>query len=161
MTMTIGIFEQEAKVLEAVRKLSEAGEGISGIRVAVKNREGAPLLTEDGNVPLEALDELRGARGNEAGGDDDAWIAASAPLWYPAGNTTTGAGPAGVVLAYGYDSEEGLDGEEAFNRIGVTGEAAKRCARATNSGHFVLLAETDREGSAASLLSQAGADVIE
>ncbi|WP_239618495.1 general stress protein [Cohnella mopanensis] len=159
MSMVIGLFEQETKVLKAIRQLREAGADNDGIRVAVKNRESAPLLADDGNVRLEALDELREVRGNDRVEDDDAWVLASAPLGFPVGNMTA-SGPTGVVLVAGYGSEDEFGSEEALYNIGVPDEAAKRCAQAINLGHYVLLAETDIEGNVASLLNEAGANVI-
>jgi hypothetical protein len=145
--------------LEAIRQLREAGADINGIRIAVKNREGAPLIAEDGNIRLEALDELKEVRGNDRVKDDDARVLASAPLGFPVGNMTA-AGPNSVVLVSGYGSEDELGSEEALHNIGVPGEAAERCAQAIRSGHFVLLAETDIEGNVASMLNQAGANVV-
>ncbi|QJD84359.1 general stress protein [Cohnella herbarum] len=156
MTVTIGIFEQEEKVLEAIRFLRNAGVDANGIRVIVSNREGAPLLASNGEVNLEELYEIQETRGDE---EEVGLPLAAAPLagGFPVGmGTSLGANPAGVIIA-GYDSETGSGSEKTLREIGIPDDAAESCRRAVESGSYVLMAEASSEISLSALLSDAGA----
>ncbi len=158
MAVSIGIFEKEEEVLEAIRLLREAGADRDEIRVVVNNREGAPLLASDGNVNMEELYRIQSARKYEE--DLDIPIGA-APIatGYPVGNTSVNSGPAGVILA-GFGSDDGPNSKGVLQDIGIPSQSAELCGKAIENGRFVLVADTDSEISSQSLLKHAGADVV-
>lgn len=156
MSVSIGIFEQEDKVLEAIRLLRNAGVETNEIRVIVSNREGAPLLASTGEVNLEELYEIEEARDDE---EDVGLPLAAAPLagGFPVGmGTSFGANPAGVIIT-GYDSAAGSGTEKTLREIGIPDHAAESCRRAVESGSYVLMADASSELNLSTLLSDAGA----
>ncbi|MCD9025978.1 general stress protein [Cohnella silvisoli] len=159
MAVTVGIFNKEEEVLEAIRLLREAGVDKDEIRVVVGNREGAPILASNGDVHIEELYEIQETR--ELDGEDRIFPIGVAPsvTGYPVGNTLMGIGTASVIVA-GYDSEDGLSSEEVLKDIGIPGEAAKKCGEAVESGSYLLVADADSEINASSLLKHAGASDI-
>jgi len=156
MAVTIGIFEKEENVLEAIRLLRQAGVEQDEIRVIVNNREGAPILAASGDVNLEELYEIQETRRHE---EDGGPILGVAPVaaGFPIGNSSMGTGPAGFVVA-GIDSEEDSGREEILRDIGIPSSSAAQCRQAAEKGHFVLAA--DSKISVQALLSQAGADAF-
>lgn len=159
MAVTVGIYEKEDKALEAIRLLREAGAEEDDIRVVVGNREGAPMLASNGNIPIEELYEIQQVRSHDE--DDTLPLGvASIGTGYPAGSTTMNPGPvAGVILA-GVDSENRLNSEAVLRDIGIPSDAAEQCGKAIESGQFVLVVDVDSEINVQTLLRHAGASEV-
>jgi hypothetical protein len=160
MAVTIGIFDKEEKVLEAIRMLREAGADKDEIRVVVGNREGSPLLAASQDVHIEELYEIQEIRGDD--GEHQTFPLGVAPVatGYPVGNTTNGAAPTGVLMAR-FEWEDGPKSEHVLQDIGIPEQLAKECAKAVESGRYLLVADADSEINAQTLLGHAGAaDVL-
>jgi hypothetical protein len=156
MAVTIGIFDKEEEVTEAVRLLREAGVDKDEVRVVVGNREGAPILASSGDVHIEELYEIQETRVGD--GDDQSLPlgAATSAAGYTVGSTANGFAPAGVIMArFGWD--DGLRSEDVLQDIGISDQAAVKCSKAVESGRFLLVADSDSEINVKTLLSHAGA----
>lgn len=153
----IGIFDREAGVLDAIRHLREAGAEPDDMRVIVNNREGAPLLSSNGDVRIEELYELQITRSEEA--DKSTYYAAPQTAALPLGVSATGVGPVGVVLAGGFEGE--VPGSaELLREMGIAAAAASSCAEAIEKGAYVLVANTEAGINAGGLLSRSGANRV-
>ncbi|WP_372631638.1 hypothetical protein [Cohnella sp.] len=154
MTVNVGIFGQEDRVLEGIRMLREAGAESADVRVVVGNRENAPLLASSPDVNLEELYEIQATRRRDY---DEEWVAGVAPLSaYPAGNLTVGNAAPGVVVAA--SDVGGNDGtEDVLAAIGIPERYCGSCAEAIDSGGYLLVVDGSREIGARRILNQAGA----
>ncbi|GIO11280.1 hypothetical protein J19TS2_08350 [Cohnella xylanilytica] len=161
MAWTMGIFEREQQVLDAARRLREAGLGDSRLRVIVKNEESAPLLSSQDAVPVEGIAGVRETRerqereGHEWDGDGEAVVPAVAYL-----GTLQGFGTAGntaPVAAYALSNvgDDDLEAANVLRGMGVPDSAADACADALRGGKFVLTAEEDGEAAQAGELMRA------
>ncbi|BBI35305.1 general stress protein [Cohnella abietis] len=162
MTVTIGIFDKEDEVLQAVRLLREAGVEQEEIRVVVNNREGAPLLAADGEVAIEELYEIQAIRSHDENGDVLPFgTAPMATGGFPVGSMSmnSNSGTAGVVF-YGSNSDEEASSSGVLHAIGIPENAAKQCGQAVESGQYLLVAKTDPELDAQDCLRQAGASDV-
>ncbi|MFC4304261.1 hypothetical protein [Cohnella boryungensis] len=149
MSVTVGIFEQEDRVLEAIGLLRDAGALQEEIRVVVSSREGAPLLASRPEVNLEELYEIQETRqGRDRG-------AAPAALAYPFGTSTMIGG--GMVGAVFEGSGEGADAERVLEEIGIPGRLSDLCANAVENGRYVVVADTASEIEARPAMENAGA----
>lgn len=157
MTMNIGIYEREEDVLIGIQLLREAGIEQGELRVVVSNREGAPLLTSNTDVPLEELDAIQETRRNTEG--DIFPLGGPLVTGYPAGNAATNSGPAGVVFPALID-DEGPSSEEVLTDIGIPKNAAEECGKAVESGHYLLIAESDLDTNVEVLLRNTGASSV-
>ncbi|MFC5702257.1 general stress protein [Cohnella faecalis] len=166
MAMTIGIFDRESDVAEAIRLLREAGLEQGDIRVVVKNAESARWLVSETDVPIEELTAIRAAGQKESAADgieSDTIVLPAAIMGTTTG--TFGYGYVGGAAAYG-TIVGGLDGDdevrttEILRNIGVSDEAAGQCGVALNEGSYLLLAESGEEAQAEQLLRHAGAKDI-
>ncbi|MFC5406935.1 hypothetical protein [Cohnella soli] len=139
MAVIVGIYDNEEQVLEAIHSLREAGAAEDDLRVVVNNREGAPLLSANGHVRMEELYRIQEVRDDD---DVNTPFAASVPLGvgYPVGLSAIGAGPTGAVLPSMLLSD-GSGSAEVLVEIGVPEDEAALCARAVQSGQYVLLRE--------------------
>ncbi|MFC5468640.1 hypothetical protein ACFPPD_07890 [Cohnella suwonensis] len=155
MAVTVGIYDKEEQVLEAIRLLREAGAEEDDLRVVVNNREGAPLLSADGHIRMEELYRIQATREREG---DGAPIVAYAPLagGYPVGVPAIGSGPSGVVLT-GLGTGNAAGAKEVMLDIGVPANAAEKCARAVESGKYALVADVAEDISSETLIGHAGA----
>jgi hypothetical protein len=159
MAISIGIFEKEEDVLEAIRLLREAGVDQDEIRVVVNNREGAPMLASDGNVNIEELYRIESARSYD---DDGSFPLGVVPIaaGYPVGSTSvSSSGPSGVILA-GLGSDDVPDSERILRAIGIPSQSAEQCGHAIENGKYVLVSDADSDINSQSLLKHAGADVL-
>jgi hypothetical protein len=161
VAVTIGIYEKEENVLEGIRLLREAGVDRGEIRIVVSNREGAPLLTSNTDVPVDELYEIQKARVEEE--KEEVPLLSSVPYMtgIPSGITSTSAGPVGVILPPRSNSDEGPSSEEVLSDLGIPSKVADQCSRAVESGKYLLIADSDTQTNVQSLLRHAGAsDVI-
>lgn len=157
MAVTIGVFENEDDVLEAVRLLREAGLDRDDLRIVVNNSEGAPILSSQSDIPIDEVQAIQTTRDGARLGTDVLPVG-GVPL--AAGFTTGSAGlnvaPSGGVLI-GALNEDGYGTVEVLRDIGIPGDAADRCSTEVESGRYLLVAETEADGSAESMLRHAGA----
>jgi hypothetical protein len=158
MSATVGIFEREDDVKDAVRLLREAGMEHTDLRVVLKNAESALLLERESEVPVEELEGLEAAYSADPG-------------WFPfipvasgtVGNSFSGGGVGpGVYLPgmslLGLEDKEGS--EDALKAIGVSDQAAERCSTAVGEGKILLIAFSDTDSFSEALLRQAGASEV-
>lgn len=149
---TIGVFEREHQVIDAIRALRRGGSGADGLRVIVKNEQSAPLLGIIREAPLEGVAGVRETRERD---ERDEWNGNApedlAALFGPyagtayavpmpnAGLSTSGAVfvPAGPWT--GVADDVGNDGILAD--MGITAEAADACASEIRAGRYLLVAE--------------------
>lgn len=150
----IAIFDHEAGVLDAIRLLREAGAEPDDIRVIVNNREGAPILSSEGDVRIEELYELQITRSEEA--DKSTYYPAPQTAALPLGVSATGPGPVGVVLAGGFEGDVPRSAE-LLREMGIPKAAASRCAKAIENGEYVVVTDTEAGINAEGLLRRAGA----
>ena len=78
MTVTIGIFEKEESVLEAIKRFQAARTDKQSLRIVVKNKESAPLLAGQTDIPVDEVYDIREAQ--ERGGDRVVSPIGAAPL---------------------------------------------------------------------------------
>lgn len=168
MAWTMGIFEREQQVLDAARRLREAGLGDASLRVIVKNEESAPLLSSQDEVPVEGVAGVRETRerqereGNEWDGDGEAVVPAVAYLGTLQGSGTAGNTAPVAAYALTRDGDDDLEAANVLRGMGIPDSAADACADALRGGKFVLTAEEDGEAvPAEELMRETGAiDVL-
>ncbi|WP_158602439.1 general stress protein [Cohnella endophytica] len=159
MAMKIGIFDKEENVLDAIRLLREAGAEEEDIRVIVNNREGAPQLSSQDDIRMEELYEIQQARSREADGDRSVIVTPSV-VGYPVGTSPLGSGGLVGVVVNGDSVYDGPDSSDVLRDMGIPRNAAERCARAIEKGRYVLVADTESDIRAESLLDHAGAGEV-
>ncbi|CAM4516560.1 hypothetical protein FHS16_003288 [Paenibacillus endophyticus] len=162
MTVTIGIFEKEENVLEAIRMLQAARTGKQNLQIIVKNKEAAPLLAGQTDIPVDEVYDIREAQ--ERNGERVVAPLGAAPLaagGYVAGGTgVVGGSPAGFVTG-ALDADNDTRTEDVLQGIGIPDKHAKTAGDAIEQGRYLLSADTDYEEETKALLIQAGAaDVI-
>lgn len=162
MTVTIGIFEKEESVLEAVRMFQAARTDKQSLQIVVKNKEAAPLLAGQTDIPVDEVYDIREAQ--ERGGDRIVSAIGAAPLvsdGYVAGGAgVVGGNGAGIVVGTG-DLDHNTRTKNVLEDIGIQGKHAEMAGDSIEQGRFLLAADTDDEEEAKRLLIQAGAfDVI-
>ncbi|MBO9599313.1 MAG: general stress protein [Cohnella sp.] len=154
MTENIAIFDNEQRVLDAIRLLREAGAEQDDIRVIVNNREGAPRLSSEGDIRLEELYELQLIRMDDGGGGQ-----LVVPGFQPGGMSQYGSARLEVALVGDPDRNE-PSSEELLRDIGIPGDAVSRCAKAIENGRYVVVTDTEVGINAEALLSRAGATEV-
>jgi len=155
MTVHVGIFEQEDRVLDGIRSLREAGAEPEKIRVVVANREGAPLLASSQDVNLEEAYEVQAALSRESG---DEWVPGVAPISaYPMGNIISGNGTTPGAFIAANAIGDGVGTEEALAAIGIPDRCRDRCADAIDNGRYLLLFDSEADIGADRILERAGA----
>ncbi|NIK78974.1 hypothetical protein FHS15_004120 [Paenibacillus castaneae] len=157
MTVTIGIFQNEEKVLEAI-KLFQAVHAHNSLRIVVKNQESAPILTAQTDIPVEEMYEILDAQGR--GG-----VIGVAPIGAGGYSATgaTGAGPApGGIIVGGLKRDDERATKGVMRDIGIPGDYAKECGEAVEAGRYLLITESEEntEVEAEALFIQAGASDI-
>lgn len=161
MAVSIGIYEHEDEVLEGIRLLRNAGVEQGEIRIVVGNREDAPILTSNADVPLEELYAIQETR-RESGDGIGMFPLGAAPLstGYPAGNPSISfGGPTGVIFT-SRDDGQGPTSKEVLTDIGIPKNAAEECGKAVDSGNYLLIAEADSDINLEALLRNAGASNV-
>jgi len=158
MTVTIGIFDQEVQVLDAIRMLRDAGASAEELRVVVDNREGAPLIASEEGIHLEEVYEIRETLRDGRGDGPVAWGGAVAAAGGPSGNLVFSNGAVGGAVAYpGADFEDGPGTEDVLREIGVPGRVSDRGAKAIDGGKYLLVADPSDDIEARSIMERAGA----
>jgi hypothetical protein len=148
MTRTIGIFEREDQVLEAIERLRSSGLQEDQLRVIVKNEEDAPLLSSQAEVPMEGLAGLRETAerserdGNPLGGDAAILPAAA---WYGTSQSSGTTGGTAPIAAFGLAYlDSGEDNDRLVENMGVPSHLADECSEALGQGKFLLMADSDQ-----------------
>jgi hypothetical protein len=162
MTVTIGIFEKEESVLEAIKRFQAVRTDKQNLQIVVKNKEAAPLLSGQTDIPVDEIYDIREAQ--ERGGDRFVSPIGAAPLvsggYVAGGSGVVGASPTGFVAGTA-DLENDTRNENVLQDIGIQGRHAKTSGDAIEKGYFLLAADTDDEEVSKRLLIQSGAlDVI-
>ncbi|MDQ8734931.1 hypothetical protein [Paenibacillus sp. LHD-38] len=162
MTVTIGIFEKEESVLEAIKMFQAAGTDKQSLQIVVKNKEAAPLLAGQTDIPVDEVYDIREAQ--ERGGDRIVSPIGAAPLvsdGYVAGGAgVVGGNPTGIVTGTG-DLDHNTRTKNVLLDIGIQGKHAETAVDSIEQGRFLLAADTDDKEETKRLLIQAGAfDVI-
>ncbi|MCC3375782.1 general stress protein [Cohnella sp. REN36] len=167
MGMTIGIFNQEQQVIDAIEMLRSAGAHKEDLRVIVKSESDAPLLSSNSDVPVEGVAGVREARERVAREDEGSWtgdegvlpvagVAAAPQMTGTAGYP--GSGPlVPVVGLFDWDGGEAPDSERVLSDMGLPDGAADRVAEELVGGKYVLVAEERPDGQTERILRQAGA----
>lgn len=175
MGITIGIFEKEQHVLDAVELLRANGAHNDAVRVIVKNEENVPLLSASDAIQLEGIAGIRAARERFSGDrDGDAWdgegtIPAAGLLATPqlsgTGGYVGGVVPPGVVAPgivtpagglLDWDGD-GPDTDSVLSDLGLPDGDADRLAEQVNEGRYLVVVGERPDDQASALLSQAGA----
>ncbi|WP_217595412.1 general stress protein [Cohnella sp. GbtcB17] len=179
MGVTIGIFESEQRVLDAVELLRANGAHKDGVRVIVKSEENVPLLTASEAIQVESITGIQEARDRSYGdrdgdgsswGDDGVLPLPAAGLLATPGVSGTGGYAGGVVpaglAAAGLAGRGGslldLDGDglhtdDVLADLGLPDGDAGRLADEVNGGRYLVVVDDRPDDQAGSLLSQAGA----
>lgn len=162
MTVNIGVFEKQEEVVEAIRLLREAGVDHDDIRVIVKNAENAPLIASNTDVPVEDLTGIQEAREHQPGPDGTFPIGAAA---VPASTGIGTGNPEGLGGGFAVGAFHLLDDdrdhtERVLRDVGIPKHAADRCEEEVGAGRYLLLAETEEDTNASSLLRHAGASDV-
>ncbi|MDG0810844.1 hypothetical protein [Cohnella rhizosphaerae] len=175
MGVTIGIFESEQRVLDAVELLRANGAHQGDVRVIVKSEENVPLLAASEAVQVESIAGIEEAR-NRSDGDGSSWgdegvipLPAAGLLGTPGvsgtGGYVGGVAPAGIVAA-GFTGRGGglldVDGDgphtdDVLSDLGLPDGDADRLADEVNEGRYLVVVGDRPDEQAGSLLSQAGA----
>ncbi|WP_169087568.1 hypothetical protein [Paenibacillus sp. PL91] len=156
MTVTIGIFKKEEGVLEATKMFQTARTNDYNLRIVLKNKESAPILASQSDVPVEEVYEILEARGPLT---DRVAPLGAVPLaagGYTAGSVGASGSPAGFVpVVSDLDDHPGTN--DVLHDIGIPEKHANECGDALEVGRYLLILETDSEEEAESLLRLAGA----
>ena|GEM_PF-1297123 len=175
MGVTIGIFEKEQHVLDAVELLRANGAHSDAVRVIVKNEENVPLLSASDAIQLEGIAEIRAARERFSGdGDGGTWDGEGAipaaglfatPQLSGTGGYVGGVVPPGVVAPgivtpagglLDWDGD-GPDTDSVLSDLGLPDGDADRLAEQVNEGRYLVVVDERPDDQASALLSQAGA----
>ncbi|WP_138754991.1 general stress protein [Paenibacillus sinopodophylli] len=157
MTVTIGIFEKEEHVLEAIKLFQAAREDKQSLQIIVKNKEAAPQLSSQTSIPVDEVYDIREA--GEPNGERI--IAPLAAGGYVAGSAgVVGGSPAGIVTG-AFDLDNDTRTKNVLQSIGVPDKHADTAENAIEQGQYLLSTDTEFEEKAKALLIQAGAiDII-
>ncbi|WP_139991192.1 hypothetical protein [Paenibacillus paridis] len=161
MKVTIGIFEKEEGVLEAIQAFQSTTTGNHNLRIFVKNNEAAPILAAQSDVPVEEVYEIRDAQGQR--GERIVPAIGAAPIatgGYVAGGLGVGASPGVVIGSTDPDVDERARTQDVLHDIGIPGRLVEVCGDAIEQGKILLLTETETEAEADVLLRRAGASNI-
>jgi hypothetical protein len=157
MKVTIGIFNKEEGVLDAIKRFQANDWNEYNLRIVVKNKESAPILTSQSDVPVEEVYEIREAQ--EPLIERSVPPVGAVPLaagGYTAGSIGASGSPAGFVPIVN-DPEEYQSTNDVLHDIGIPADHAKACGDAVEIGRYLLVIETESEAEAETLLRQAGA----
>ncbi|MBB6731975.1 hypothetical protein [Cohnella zeiphila] len=149
MTRTIGIFEQEDQVLEAIDRLRASGLEEGQLRVIVKNDEDAPLLSAKAEVPMEEVAGLRetAERSERDGALNDEAVILPAAAWYGTSQSSGTTGGTAPIAAFGLAyADPGEDSERLVEEMGVPSHFADECSEALGQGKYLLMAESEHGG---------------
>lgn len=178
MGVTIGIFESEQRVLDAVELLRANGAHRDDVRVIVKSEENVPLLSASDAIQVESITGIQEARDRTYGDrdGDGSWgdegvlpLPAAGLLATPqvsgTGGYVGGIVPAGLAAA-GLAGRGGglldLDGDgphtdDVLSDLGLPEGNADRLAEEVNGGRYLVVVGERPDDQAGSLMSQAGA----
>jgi hypothetical protein len=160
MTVTIGIFKKEEGIMEAIKMFQTAQSQTNdyNLRIVVKNKESAPILAAQSDVPVEEVYEILEAR--EPLTDRVVPPIGAVPLaagGYTAGSVgASGGSPAGFVPVIN-DLDDRPGTNDVLHDIGIPEKHAKECGDAVELGRYLFILETDSVEEAESLLRLAGA----
>ncbi|MDI4647588.1 hypothetical protein [Cohnella hashimotonis] len=184
MGITIGIFESEQHVLDAVELLRANGAHQGDVRVIVKSEENVPLLSASDAIQVESITGIKEARdrsyGDRDGDGGGSWgdegvipLPAAGLLATPqvsgTGGYVGGVVPAGVAAAGLANSSsrlldwdgDGPDTGDVLSDLGLPDRDASRLAGEVNDGRYLVVVGERPDDQASSLLSRAGAvDVL-
>ncbi|MEK0317125.1 hypothetical protein [Cohnella sp. 56] len=175
MGITIGIFDKEQQVLDAVELLRASGAHKDDVRVIVKNEENVPLLSASDAIQVEGIAGIRAAREHFSGRrDGDAWdgdgdvpVAGvfavpqlSGTGGFAGGVTNPGVAAPGLAVPGG--GLLGLNGDgphtdSLLADLGLSGGDTDRLAEAVNDGRYLVVVGERPDDQAGDLLSRAGA----
>lgn len=175
MGYTIGIFDKEQHVLDAVELLCASGAHKEDVRVIVKNEENVPLLSASDAVHVEGIAGIRAAREHYAGdGERTAWDGEgeippaglfAVPQLSGTGGFVGGVVPPGVAAPGAVVPAGGLldwDGDrphtdDMLADLGLPDGDASRLAEAVEEGRYLVVVGERPDDQAEGLLSRAGA----
>ncbi|WP_424766894.1 hypothetical protein [Paenibacillus sp. sgz302251] len=161
MTVTIGIFEKEEGVLEAIKRFQASETDNKGLRIVLNNKDAAPMLAAQTDIPVEEVYGILDAQeSNDLSGRPPLEAAPLAAGGYSTINNGVRGEPVGIV-ANVFSRNDGQRIKDVLREIGIPKNCAKECGEAVEEGRFLLIMEADPESEADSVLRQAGAvDVI-
>ncbi|OBZ11280.1 MULTISPECIES: hypothetical protein [Bacillales] len=157
MTVTIGIFKKEESVLDAIKRFQANAWNDYNLRIVVKNKESAPILASQSDVPVEEVYEIREAQ--EPLIERAVPPVGAVPLaagGYTAGSIGASGSPTGFVPIVN-DPDQYPSTHDVLHDIGIPAEHAKECGDAVELGRYLLIIETESAAEAETLLRQAGA----
>lgn len=157
-TVTIGIFDKEEGVLEAIKRFQETRTNEHKLRIVVKNKESAALLAAETDTPIEEVSEIREAQ-ELSGTGTVAPIGLAAPYatgGYVSGSTGVIGSPAGIISGAA-DLDHGTRTKDVLHDIGIPSKHAKECGEAIEQGRYLLVADTDSPKDDEALFFQTGA----
>lgn len=159
MKVTIGIFKREEGVLDAAQAFQATNTGADSVRIIVKNKEAAPLLSSQSNTPVEEVYEIRQAQ--ERGNESNVPVFGAAPITtgaYSAGGLGIGTNSGGVVVnAKDPVLDERQRTQDVLHAIGIPGRFVEECGDAIEQGHFLLVSQDESGAVAEELLLRSGA----
>ncbi len=159
MTMSIGVFERQEDVLEAIRGLQQSGMQDKNIRVVVKDAESAPLIAANADVPIEDVQDIEGTgyRMDASTVPPIAGVAGGSASLSEGANIGT---PGGVyIAAFGIDDEH-RDRKKLLQEVGIPNGIAKQCEEKIDAGCYLLLAESGEDALARTVIREAGATEV-
>ncbi|MBB6637876.1 general stress protein [Cohnella thailandensis] len=164
MTWTIGIFDREQQVLDAVNELQARGNNSRSLLAVVNNEENAPLLSSQDELRLEGIEGLKEASERWDGDDGllDEGAAMPAAMYLGSVQGAGMNGQAGAFAAYSLADSDGLSTTRCLERLGLDESTARNCAPSVEEGKLLLLAETDSLEETARVMRSCGAsDVLQ
>ncbi|MBN2980316.1 MULTISPECIES: hypothetical protein [Cohnella] len=166
MATTIGIFDREQQVMDAVERFRAAGRDEAQVRVIVKNAENSPLLSGGLTVPMEEAVGIRGEEERRDGvgagyAEEDAGVPTAAFVGTLQGGGSSGNAAAFPVLGFLNWNRDEPGFDATLERMGIPADWADRCAEAIDEGKMLLVADGGSVERNDALFRQAGAaDVL-
>ncbi|KIL36847.1 hypothetical protein SD71_05445 [Cohnella kolymensis] len=145
MSVIIGIFDKEERVMDAVRMLCEAGIEQEELRIILGNLEEAPLLSTQRDVPIEELNAIK-TTGDRKG--IDAVPAAAFPFasTFTGGNGQAGSGAAAAAFVQvTHDTYDDDTTEAVLEDIRIPAQLAEIGDDAVKAGQYLLLCRSVSE----------------
>lgn len=159
MKVTIGFFKREEGVLDAAQAFQATSTSTGSLRIIVKSKEAAPLLSSQSNTPVEEVYEIRQTQ--ERGNENNVPAFAAAPIStgaYSAGGLGVGTNPGGVIVnANDPVPDDRQRTQDVLHAIGIPGRFVEECGDAIERGYFLVVNQDGSGAEAEKLLLRSGA----